>query len=147
MSKFDEDDNPVFKEKTITFETLRQNNIYLLDATPNEKKPLLSFGIFQPNGEELTTSFLFSRLEYIFLLWYHHLLVFDISISIYVYDTEQIETVKSRLKTVKQNYKDIANHYATFIDFFDSIQIRSTKKHFKERYQVFRELLSEMEQK
>ena len=137
---FEKNDVPVFKEKLITFESLRQSGVFLLSAEQREKqKPLLTFGLMQSSTEELTAEFLFSRIEALLLLAYHHLPSFEVKLRIFIYDSSQMEATKNRLATVRDEFENISSHYATFLDTIDSITITATKKHYKERYEVFKE--------
>lgn len=142
FSHYDKHDIPVFTEKQLSFESLRKNNVFLLNAKQRGEgqKPLLEFGIFPNSSEELTTSFLFNRLEALLLFAYHHLTVFEISIQIFIYDDSQLESTKNRLHTVQEEFENISSQYATFIDLIETIPIRATKRHFKERFEVFRDL-------
>jgi len=133
-------DEAVFEEAVVTLETLRNNNVYIINAFKQENgKFKITFGIFQSSNEELSVGFLFSRIELIFRFYQLALISVDYEIKIYCYTPADAELIKTKLKTVRESFKELTE-YSMLLLVFDDIEVISTERHFKERYTVFREL-------
>ena len=135
---FGDTDIPVFKENVLTLESLKNVQVYIIDAdTQPSGRTKLTFGIFQSSLEEFSPSMLFSRLEKIFAFALRNLLMFDYEIKIYTYDNKHKEAVIDRLRIVKDTFRDLTQ-YSLVLLKFDEIEVVSTEMHMKERYEVFR---------
>lgn len=137
FDKYNINDVAMFKEALITFEVLRNSNIYIVDTIIQDSgKPKITFGIFQSSAEEMASSFLFSRLEKIFRYYRKNLLSCDYEIVIYTYTNQHKELIETKLKSVRENFRELTE-YAFFLSAFDELKIITTKNHFQERYKVF----------
>lgn len=136
-------DVPVFKEDINTLENLKNMNIYITQAqTLQSGRTELTFSIFPNEGSKWSVSYLFSRLERIFQFYIRNLLTFDYRIELVAYTDKHRELIAENLKTVREQFEALSQ-YASFLPCFDGIEVITTQMHFKERYEVFRELIKE----
>ena len=148
FDKFTDEGVAQFSEEIVSLDALRNLNIHVLSIRKTEnEKPDVTFGIFQQNADEISISYLFPRLEKIFRFYEKNLCMFNLHIEIIVYGRHQKEAVQEKLKTIKADYKEISRGYMLFVPFFDEIEIRDVEMHFKERYEVFRQLKPMIEKK
>lgn len=140
FSKYGSKDEPVFEEEICTLETLRNKNVYITNASKQENKKIkITFGIFQSSNEEMSVGYLFSRIEQIFRFYQMALISMDYEIKIYCYTPKEAELIKTKLKTVKEGFKELSE-YSMLLLVFDEIEVIFTERHFKERYEVFKDL-------
>lgn len=140
FSRYGAKDESIFEEGLITFETLRTNNVYITNTTqhPNGKFKI-TFTIFQTSNEEISVGYLFSRIEQIFKFYQLALISVDYEIKVYCYTPADAELIKTKLKTVKESFEELTE-YSMLLLVFDEIEVISTERHYKERYEVFRNL-------
>lgn len=140
FDKIGDNDIPLFTEQKITLESLRNSNVYITNIESQENgKPLITFTIFQPSFEELSVSYLFSKMEKIFQFYYHNLIMADYRIEIIVYTDKQKEIIKGKLPILKEDFSNLLQ-YALFLPVLSQVEVVSCERHFKERYEVFREI-------
>jgi len=145
FEKFNEDGVPIFSEDIVSLDALRNLGVHILSIEEKEnEKPTVTFGIFQTSSDEVGKFFLFPRLEKIFRFW-EKSLAYNLELQIIVYGKHQKESVQEKLKDIKADFKEIGRGYALFVPFFDEICIRDVEMHFRERYEVFRQLKPLME--
>ena len=140
FTRFGTKDEAVFEEGVVTLESLRNNNVYITNAIqqPNGKYKI-TFSIFQSSNEEISLTYLFSRLEKIFRIFQLALISVDYEIKIYCFTQKENELIQTKLKTVKETFKDLSE-YSMLLLAFDEIETIATERHFKERYELFRSL-------
>lgn len=137
FDKYNINDVPMYKEVHISLDTLRDSNVFIIDMSVQDSgKPKISFGIFQTSCEEMTSTFIFTRLEKIFRYYRKNLLSCDYDITIFTYTNQHKELIETKLKTVKEDFNQLTE-YAFFLSVFDEMQVVATKNHFQERYKVF----------
>lgn len=140
FSRYGAKDESIFEEGLVSFETLRNNNVYITNAVKEENgKFKITFSILQSSNEEPSIYYLFSRIEKIFKFYQLALLAVDYEIKIYCFSSLEAEIIKSKLKTIRENFEQLPE-YAMLLLVFDEIQVISTEKHFKERYELFKSL-------
>lgn len=138
--KMGENDIPLFTEQRVTMESLRSAGVYITGTDrQNNGKYLLTFSIFQSSFDEPAVSSLFSRMEKIFQFYIRNLLMADYRIEIVVYGNKCKETVKNKLPILKEEFSALTQ-YALFLPVLSQVEVRSCERHFKERYEVFREI-------
>lgn len=137
---YNEQDIQTFEEKEINLDTLKKNNCYvsLIQKVKNEK-PIITFAILDDAIDELQTSLLFKRLEYIFLYYRNHLVTFDFNLLLYTYKKSDVPILKEKLRIVKQQFGDFVN-YALLKDKLNELSIVPLEIHPSERYQVMQAL-------
>ncbi len=141
FSNFGANDVPIYKESINTLENLKNMNVFVTQACASESGRIeLTFSIFPDEGSKWGVSYLFPRLERIFQFYIKNLLSFDYRIELVTYTDKQREFATENLKTVREQFKDLSQ-YALFLPCFDEIEVISTQMHFKERYEVFKELM------
>lgn len=140
FSRYGARDEAVFELSVVTLETLRNNNVYITNAVkqPNGKFKI-TFGIFQTSNEELSVGFLFSRIELIFRFYQLALISVDYEIKVYCYTPADAELIKTKLKTVKEGFEELTE-YSMLLLVFDDIETISTQQHYRERFEVFKNL-------
>lgn len=140
FSRYGARDEAVFELSVVTLETLRNNNVYITNAVkqPNGKFKI-TFGIFQTSNEELSVGFLFSRIELIFRFYQLALISVDYEIKVYCYTPADAELIKTKLKNVREDFEGIVE-YSMLLLIFDEIEVISTERHYKERFEVFKNL-------
>ena len=131
-------DIPVFKENVLTLESLKNVQVYIINADkqPNGRTKL-TFGIFQASTEDFYPAMLFTRIEKIFAFAIRNLLMFDYEIKIFTYSSKHKDSVIDKLAIVKDTFSDLTQ-YSLLLPKFDEIEVISTEMHMKERYEVFR---------
>ena len=140
FARYGTKDEAVFEEGVVTLESLRTNNVYLTNAIQQANgKFKITFSIFQGSNEEMSVGYLFSRIEKIFRIFQLALITVDYEIKIFCYTQKENELIQTKLKTVKETFKDLSE-YSMLLLAFDEIQVIATESHFKERYEVFRSL-------
>lgn len=138
--KIGENDVPLFTEQRVTLESLRNSNVYITDAAKQENgKYLLTFTIFQPSFDELSVSYLFSKMEKIFQFCLRNLLMCDYRIVVSVYTEKHREIVRGKLPILREEFSALSQ-YALFLPVLSQVEVISCERHFKERYEVFREI-------
>ena len=138
--KMGENDIPLFNEQKVTLESLRTGNVYITDTVKQKNgKYLITFTIFQPSFDELSVAYLFSKMEKIFQFCIRNLLMIDYRIEVVVYTDKHKELVKGKLPAVRENFSSLSQ-YALFLPVLSQVEVRSCERHFKERYEVFREI-------
>lgn len=132
---FDED-NPIYKETTITFESLRQEGVVLADIVKNNnEKATLHFLIIKPNNELISYSYIAARIAKIHMFCTKTLFgSFDYDIQILVYSNNEQLLVQEMLKTLKNEFQAIREYRSVNIN---QIQVLSSNHRFEERYEVF----------
>ena len=140
FSRYGARDEAVFELAVTTLDTLRNNNVYITNAVkqPNGKFKI-TFGIFQTSNEELSVGFLFSRIELIFRFYQLALISVDYDIKVYCYSPADAELIKTKLKTVRESFEELTE-YSMLLLVFDDIEVISTERHYKERFEVFKNL-------
>ena len=140
FSRYGARDEAVFELAVTTLDTLRNNNVYITNAVkqPNGKFKI-TFGIFQTSNEELSVGFLFSRIELIFRFYQLALISVDYEIKVYCYTPADAELIKIKLKTVRESFEELTE-YSMLLLVFDDIDVISTERHYKERFEVFKNL-------
>lgn len=140
FSRYGAKDEAIFEEGLVTLETLRNNNVYITNATqqPNGKFKI-TFTIFQTSNEEMSVGYLFSRIEQIFRFYQLALISLDYEIKVSCYTPAESELIKTKLKTVKESFKELTE-YSMLLLVFDDIEVIPTERHYSERYQVFKNL-------
>ena len=131
---------PMFKPAVITIKSLADIQCHIIgmkDAS-GSSRPLLIWGIFQPNEEDFSVTALFSRIERIYQYQMHHLPMADFKLMIISYSPKQAETIIRKLDTVKASFEDIG-HYGLLLYHFDDIEVIATRQQMKERYEIFKE--------
>lgn len=142
--KISDNDLPIFKEQCLTLESLRTGYIYITNVEKQEEsKPLVTFTIFQPSFDELSVAFLFSKCERIFQFCLHNLVLCDYQIQVCVYSAPHKTLVENKIKTLKEQFESIS-HYSLLLPIVDQMKVLSVERHFKERYEVFREIKKKM---
>ena len=143
FDKYNENDVAMYKEATITLDVLRNNNIYITNIVNqgDDLKPKIHFAIFQSSAEEMPSSYIFTRLEKIFRYYQRCLLPFDFEITIYTYTNQHKELIETKLKSIKESFSDLTE-YCSFLSYFDTLKVVSTKNHFQERYKIFEQFKS-----
>lgn len=132
---FDEE-TPVYKEATITFESLRQECVVLGDVIDgNNEKPTLRFLIIKPNNELISYSFIAARIAKIHMFCTKTLFgSFNYDIQILVFSNDERLLVQEMLKTLKNEFQAIREYRSVS---FNQIQVISNDHRFEERYEVF----------
>ena len=114
--------------------------MYITNAVKQENgKFKITFGIFQSSNEEMSFGSLFSRIEQIFKFYQLALISADYEIKVYCYTPVDAELIKTKLKNVREDFEGIVE-YSMLLLIFDEIEVISTERHYKERYELFRNL-------
>lgn len=138
--KMGENDIRLFAEHRVTLESLRTSHVFVTDACRSkEGKLILTFSILQPSFDEISVAGLFSKLEKIYQFAYKNLLMSDYQIQIITYDKRNADIVKGKLPILKEEFSSMSQ-YALFLSQLSQIEVVPVEKHFKERYEVFREI-------
>ena len=140
FSRYGARDEAVFELAITTLDTLRNNNVYITNAVKQENgKFKLTFSIFQSSNEEMSVGYLFSKIEQIFKFYQLALISVDYGIKVYCYTPAEAEVIRTKLKTVKESFEELTE-YSMLLLVFDDIEVISTERHYRERYEVFRNL-------
>jgi len=138
--KVGENNLPLFTEQRVTLESLRTSNVFITDTTRDEDgKVLLTFSILQPSFEEMSLAYLFSKLEKIYQFAFKNLLMADYRIKIITYDKKNADIVAGKLPVLKEEFSAMMQ-YALFLSHLSQIEVVPVERHFKERFEVFREI-------
>lgn len=141
FDKIGANDCALFTPDVITFESLKNLNVYITSCTLNQTgKYCLEFSIVQPTSEEVAISYLFSRIEAIHKFYRNNLLMFDYRIKIVTYTPKQKELLETKLATVREDFEMIPEYAMLLLTFDEAIEVVSTKRHFRERYEVFNDI-------
>ena len=137
---YNEQDLQTFEEREINLDTLKKNNCFISHIQKMEnEKPIITFAILDDAIDELQTSILFKRLEYIFLYCRKHLVTFDYNIVLYTYKKSDVPLLKEKLRLVTQQFSDFVN-YSLLKDKLYELRIIPLELHPCERYQVMQAL-------
>lgn len=138
FEKYSTTDVPMFHTEVITLEKLKASNVYITGSTIQANGRIkLTFTIFQPNDDNITTTMLFQRLEKIFFYYINNLLNFDLQINIVAYTKEEIQSAKAKMKIVTDSFRELTQ-YGLLLPYLDEIEYISTKQHLEERYKIFK---------
>ena len=131
---------PMFKPAVITIKSLADIQCHIIGfkESTEDSRPLIIWGIFQPNEEDFSVTALFSRIERIYQYQSHHLPMADFKFIICTYTKSQGETILRKLDTVKESFEDIG-HYGLLLYHFDDMEVVATQQSMKERFEIFKE--------
>lgn len=129
-----------FKPSVVTIKSLADIQCHIIGfkESTEDSRPLIIWGIFQPNEEDFSVTALFSRIERIYQYQSHHLPMADFKLIICTYTKSQGETILRKLDTVKESFEDIG-HYGLLLYHFDEMEVVATQQSMKERYEIFKE--------
>ena len=129
-----------FKPSVVTIKSLADIQCHIIGfkESTEDSRPLIIWGIFQPNEEDFSVTALFSRIERIYQYQSHHLPMADFKLIICTYTNSQGETILRKLDTVKESFEDIG-HYGLLLYHFDEMEVVATQQSMKERYEIFKE--------
>lgn len=141
FSNYGANDVAVYKEAVNTLENLKNMNVFITKARALESGRIeLTFSVFPDEGSKWGVSYLFPRLERIFQFYINNLLSFDYRIELVTYTDKQKDLITENLKTVREQFEDLSQ-YGLLLPRLDEAEVVTTQMHFKERYEVFRELM------
>lgn len=136
FKNYNEQDIATFESKIINLDVLKKNACYITNLKKEKgQKPLLTFAIIDDSIDELATSLLFKRLEYLYSYYRKHLICFDYEIKLYTYRMEDVHILKEKLRLIKQQFKDIGE-FGLFLPKLEELVIIASEVHPSERYQI-----------
>lgn len=139
FDKYSVSDVALFKSDVVTLEKLKALNVYIIDSYLQENgRTKICFGIVQSSSDEsMATTMIFQRLERIFYYYINNLLSLDMEIKILVYTPDEAQSVKAKLRTVEESFRELTQ-YSLLIPFIKKIQIISTKQQLEERFKILK---------
>lgn len=132
-------DIPAFKSSIVTLKSLADLQCHIVGMTkPKTSRPVIVWGIFQPNNEDFSVSALFTRIERIYQYQMHHLPMSDFRFIILTTSQAHEDAILRKLDIVKESFEEIG-HYGLLLFHFDEIEVISTRQQMKERYEIFKD--------
>ena len=139
FDKYSINDVALFRSAVVTLEKLKALNVYIIDSYLQENgRTKICFGIVQSSSDEsMAAVVIFQRLERIFYYYINNLLSLDMEIKILVYSSEEAQSVKTKLRTVEESFRELTQ-YSLLLPYIKEIQIISTKQQLEERFKILK---------
>lgn len=134
----------MFNENIITLSRLQERGIYITDIKKGEYRNIIEFTIVQNRTQGFAFGNLFSKLEWVYLIYSNVFKEYDIQINIATLGEDRKQVINQTLGNIKNLFAEIPEYRILHSIFDDTVNVIDCKEKNLERYEVFNFIKAEM---